>query len=184
MEDVLNELTSNCEDTVEYFRAELSKMKTGRASAQLLDSVNVDYYGSQTPLNQLGLVNAPEPRLITVQVYDAGAMDSIEKAIQQADLGLNPARDGNLIRIPIPPLTEERRKELIKVLHKNAEEIRVTIRNHRRDAIENLKKMEKEKELSEDQLAKGKDEVQKIVDERIAKVDSLLEKKEQEMLEV
>jgi len=177
-------LKKNCEDTIEYLTIELGKMRSGRASSGLLETINVDYYGSSVPLKQLGLINAPEPRLLTVQVFDQGAVESVEKAIQTSDLGLNPARDGNLIRIAIPALTEERRKDLVKTLHKNAEEAKVAIRNHRREAIDELKKQEKDKSISEDEFNRGKDDVQKVTDSYIAQVDELLQSKEKEMMEV
>ena len=178
------ELESSCEDTIEYLRTELSRMRTGRAHTGLLETISVDYYGAQTPLQQLGLISAPEARMLTVQVYDASAVDSVEKAIQQSELQLNPSRDGNLLRIPIPALTEERRKDLVKGLHKSAEEGKVAIRNHRRDAIDKAKKMEKEKEISEDDLSRSKDEIQKITDKYVKMVDELLAEKEKEMMEV
>lgn len=179
-----NDIERQCEDTIEFFRQELSRMRGGRASTSLLEGVMVDYYGSAVPLRQLGLINAPEPRLLTIQVYDHGAVEAVEKAIQQADLGLNPMREGNLVRIAIPALTEERRKELAKKLHKGAEEAKVSIRNHRRDAIDALKKQEKDKSISEDDLTRGKDEIQKTIDRYIVKVDELLNQKEKEMMEV
>ncbi len=178
------ELESKCKDTIEYLNVELSRMRTGRANTALVESLMVDYYGSHVPLQQLGLISAPEARMLTVQVYDAGALDSVEKAIQQSDLQLNPSRDGNLIRIPIPALTEERRKELVKTLHKSAEEGKIAIRNHRREAIDALKKAEKAKEISEDDLSRGKDEIQKVTDTYVAQVDVLLAEKEKEMMEV
>ena len=173
-----------CESTIEFFRSELTKTKTGRASTGLLEGISVDYYGSQTPLVQLGLINVAEARLLTVQVYDAGAVESVEKAIHQADLGLNPAREGNVIRVPIPPLTEERRKEIVKRLHKQAEDMKVTIRNHRRSAIDQLQKEKKDGELSEDDLKGLKKEVQTITDTFTSQVDELASKKEEEILEV
>jgi len=179
-----NKLQENCKSTIEYLVIELGKMRGGRASASILETVTVDYYGSSVPLKQLGLINAPEPRLLTVQVFDQGAVESVEKAIQTSDLGLNPSRDGNLIRINIPALTEERRKDLVKSLNKSAEEAKVAIRNHRREAIDELKKEEKDKSISEDDLNRGKDEVQKVTDNFIAQVDQLLQEKEKEMMEV
>ena len=179
-----SELESNCEKTVEQFKKDLARMRTGRASAAMIEGVKVDYYGSQVPLQQLGSINVPEPRMITIQVFDAGAVESIEKAIMQADLGLNPSRDGNMIRINIPALTEERRKQLIKQLHKDTEDFRLTVRNHRRDAIDVLKKQQKDKEISEDDLHKGQENVQKVTDKYIAQIDTLLADKEKEMMEV
>lgn len=184
MNGVLTELKDKCTETIDYLKIELSRIRSGRANTGLLESVHVDYYGSSVPLQQLGLISAPEARLLTIQVYDAQALDSIEKAIQQADLGLNASRDGTLIRVPVPALTEERRKELVKKLHKIAEEGKIAVRNHRRDAIDTLKKLEKDKTLSEDDLARGKDEVQKVTDTFTQEVDKLLAEKEKDMMEV
>ena len=183
-EDPLEELKSQCESTIEFFRGELTKTKTGRASTGLLEGITVDYYGAPTPLVQLGLINVAEARLLTVQVYDAGAVDSVEKAIHQADLGLNPSREGNMIRVPIPPLTEERRKEIVKRLHKQGEEMKVTVRNHRRSAIDELQKQKKDGDISEDDLNSLKKEVQAITDTFVAQIDDLLTKKESEIMEV
>lgn len=178
------ELKDACSKTLEHFRQEITRMRGARASSALLEGLSVDYYGSTVPLQQLGLINAPEARLLTVQVYDTGAVDAVEKAIQQADLGLNPSREGNLLRIPIPPLTEDRRKDLIKKVHQFAEESRVSIRNHRKHAIDELKKMEKAKEISEDDRRRDQDEIQKIVDQFVKDIDELLAKREEEMLEI
>ena len=156
-------------------------MRGGRASSQMLEGIMVDYYGSQTPIRQLGMINTPEPRLITIQVYDGGAVDGVEKAIRQADLGLNPARDGNLIRVNIPALTEERRKELIKKLHKMGEETKVAIRNHRRDSIDEIKK---DKSISEDESRRLQEDIQKVVDAAGKDADAVIAAKEKEMLAV
>jgi ribosome recycling factor len=180
----LKELRASCSSSIEHLKAEFGKMRSGRASTGLLEGVHVDYYGSQVPLIQMGLVNAPEPRLITVQVYDASAVEAVEKAIMQADLGLNPSREGALLRIVIPALTEERRKDLTKRIHKLGEETKVALRNHRRDCIDGLKKREKAKEISEDDLRRGQEEVQKIIDEHVKLVDDVVAKKEKELLEV
>lgn len=184
MAQKFNELVEKSGSSVEHFKRELGRLRTGRASASLLEGVVVDYYGSSVPLKQLGLVNAPEPRMLSIQVYDAGATESVEKAIRQSDLGLNPSRDGNLIRVSIPVLTEERRKDMVKALHKMAEEAKISIRNHRRETIDELKKKEKTKEISEDDLRKGQDEVQKITDRYTSEVDQLAQAKEKEMMEV
>ena len=178
------EYKQQCAKTLDHFKKDLTRMRTGRASAALLEGVQVEYYGSSVPLQQLGLVAAPEPRLLTIQVYDASAVESIEKAIQQADLGLNPARDGSMIRVAIPALNEERRKDMIKKLHKMAEDTKVTMRNHRRDALEALKKDQKNKTISEDDARRGQEEIQKIIDKFVADVDSALTAKEKEMMEV
>lgn len=180
----LSDLDSKCKKTVEHFKKDLGRVRSGRAHTSLLDGLMVEYYGSMVPLLQLGMVNAPEARMLTIQVYDSGAVEAIEKAIQQSELGLNPGHDGNLIRISIPALTEERRKELVKRLHKMTEDTRVTLRNHRRDMNEELKKKEKSKEVSADELKKGLEEVQKITDRTIKEVDQVLASKEKELLDV
>ncbi|RMG45545.1 MAG: ribosome recycling factor [Candidatus Dadabacteria bacterium] len=179
-----DQLEEECKKTVDFFKRDIARMRTGRASTGLLEGIQVDYYGSKVPINQLGNIAVPEPRMITVQVYDAGAVESVEKAIMSADLGLNPSRDGNLIRINIPALTEERRKELVKKLHKLAEETRVSMRNHRRDAIDLLKKKLKEKEISEDDMHRSQEDIQKITDKYIKEIDRLLQVKEEEIMEV
>lgn len=178
------ELEKECKAAIEHAKKEVSRFRTGRASASLLDGLMVEYYGSMVPIIQLGMINAPESRLITVQVYDAGAVDGVEKAIRGADLGLNPSRDGNLVRVSIPALTEDRRKELTKKLSKLGEETKVGIRNHRRDTIDDLKKKEKSKEMSADELKRGLDEVQKITDKYISEVDTVMAAKEKEIMEV
>jgi len=178
------DLETKCTDSIEHFKRELTRMRSGRASTGLLEGLMVDYYGTQTPLQQLGLLNAPEARLITIQVYDTNAVESVEKAILQSDLGLNPSRDGNLIRINIPTLTEERRQELVKKINRMAEDAKVSIRNHRRDTIDSLKKQQKAKEISEDDLHRSMDDVQKIADDHIKGIETLLADKEKEMMEV
>ena len=178
------EFESKCKKTIEHFKREISHVRTGRASAALFEGIHVDYYGSSVPLQQLGLVNTPESRLVTIQVYDPGAVESVEKAILQSDLGLTPSRDGNLIRINIPHLTEERRKELIKKLHKMGEETRVILRGNRHEAIDLIKKKVKSKELSEDDQRRGQDEIQKITDTYSKEIDVVLAVKEKEMMEV
>ena len=184
MEEAYNKLKSDCEGSVAHFKQELGKIRTGRASTALIENLNVDYYGSSTPLNQLGMISAPEPRLLTVQVYDVGAMDAIEKAIQNAGLGLNPARDGNLVRIPVPSLTEERRKEFVKLLNKDGEEIKVGIRNHRRSANDTIKKAKDAKEITEDDTKRASDEIQKITDSFIKLIDNMVAEKEKEIMTV
>lgn len=178
------ELQKEMEKSVTAFRKDLSKLRTGRASTALLEGVMADYYGSPTPLNQLAGLTAPEPRLLVVQPYDKGAIVNIEKAILKSDLGLNPNNDGKVIRIPIPELTEERRKELVKHVKKIAEEFRVSIRNHRRLAIEKLKEIAKKKEITEDDLKHSQDRVQKITDDFIGRIDKVLKTKEDEIMEV
>ncbi len=180
----LDGFKKDCQKCVEHFKSDLGKLRTGRASSSLIENIEVDYYGARVPVKQMGVITTPEPRLITVQVYDASAVESVEKAIRSADLGLNPARDGSLIRVSIPSLTEDRRKELIKSLNRMAEEARVSLRNHRRDEIDKLKKQEKSKEISTDDLRRGQDEIQKVTDSYTAEVDKILQVKEKEMLEV
>src|SRR5712692_3530702 len=162
---------------------DMAGVRTGRASVSLLDNVRADYYGTLTPLNQLATLHVPEPSLITVQPWDVSQIGVIEKAIRSADLGLNPANDGKLIRIPIPPLTEERRKELVKKLHHVAEDHRVAMRNVRRDANENVKKLLKDKVISEDEDRRAHDEIQKLTDGSIQRLDAAAKAKEKEILE-
>ena len=183
-EGFFTELQKEMERSVAVFRKDLAKLRTGRASTALLEGVMVDYYGTQTPLNQLATLGAPEPRLLVIQPYDKGAMGNIEKAILKADLGLTPNNDGKVIRIPIPVLTEERRKELVKHVKRIAEEFRVSARNHRRLAIEKLKEMLKNKQITEDDLKHSQDRVQKITDEFIGRIDKVLKSKEDEIMEV
>jgi ribosome recycling factor len=163
---------------------EMAGIRTGRASINLFDPIKVDYYGTPTPLNQLATLHVPEPSLITVQPWDVTQIVAIEKAIRSSNLGLNPNNDGKLIRVPIPPLTEERRKEIVKHLHVVAEDHRVAVRNIRRDSNENLKKLLKDKVISEDDDRRGHDEVQKLTDVTIAKLDVAAKAKEKEILEL
>src|ERR1700675_3628850 len=170
--------------TVEAFRHELSRVRTGRASTALVENLQVNYYGSKTPLRQLAGLARPEPRLIVITPYDKGAMHDIEKAIQTSDLGLTPMNDGKIIRIPIPELTEQRRKELVRHVNKTAEEFRVSVRNHRRDANDKLKKMHKDKKLDDDTLRAAETKVQQHTTEHIEKIDKVLAAKEAEIMEV
>ncbi len=163
---------------------EFARLRTGRASAGLLEGVKVDYYGTSTPVNQLATINIPEPRLIVIQPWDISQIGAIEKAILSSDLGITPTNDGKVIRISIPQLTEERRKELVRVARRYAEECRVAIRNVRRDANEKLKKFEKDKLISQDELKKAQQEIQKITDQEIEDINDLLEAKEKEIMEV
>src|SRR5215468_3946558 len=162
----------------------LSTIRTGRASVSIFDNVRVDYYGTLTPLNQLANLHVPEPTMITIQPWDVSQIGAIEKAVRSADLGLNPANDGKIIRVPIPPLTEERRKEIVKRLHHVAEDHRVALRNIRRDANEHLKKLLKDKLISEDEERRGLDEVQKMTDAHIGKIDMAAKAKEKEILDI
>ena len=170
--------------SLETVRRELSTMRTGRASLSMLDEIRVDYYGTPTPLNQVGNLSIPDPTLITIQPWDPSVLQAIERAIRQSDMDLNPQNDGKLIRIPIPSLTEERRKTLVKHAHKHAEEGRVAIRNVRRDVNDHLKKLLKDHEVSEDDEKHAVAEVQKLTDQHIEHVNEILKKKEAEILEV
>ena len=182
--DVIKETRPRMEGAVEDLRKKLGGIRTGRAAVSLLDSVVVEYYGTPTPLNQMASVHAPEPNLLTVQPWDQTQLGAIEKAIRAADLGLNPSNDGKLVRVPVPPLTEERRKQLAKQVHVVAEEHRTAIRNVRRDANDRLKHLLKEKQISEDAERDALKEVQKMTDNYIGKVDELAKSKEQEILSV
>ncbi|BDC51872.1 ribosome-recycling factor [Bryobacterales bacterium F-183] len=175
---------SRMEKAVSDLQHAMSQVRTGRASVSLLDNVRADYYGTPTPLNQLATLHVPEPGMITVQPWDASQISAIEKAIRGADLGLNPGNDGKLIRVPIPPLNEERRKELAKKIQHIAEDHRVSLRNIRRDANDNVKKLLKDKAISEDDDRRAHDEIQKMTDAHIAKVDTLAKTKEKELLEM
>jgi ribosome recycling factor len=170
--------------TLETVRRELAAMRTGRASLSMLDGIRVDYYGTPTPLNQVGNLGIPDPTLITIQPWDPSTLQAIEKAIRTSDLDLNPQNDGKIVRIPIPPLTEERRKTLVKHAHKHAEDARVAIRNVRRDANDHLKRLLKEHEVSEDDEKHAIAEVQKLTDLHIEKINEILKKKEAEVMEV
>ncbi|HWO58312.1 MAG TPA: ribosome recycling factor [bacterium] len=170
--------------TVEATRRELSTIRSGKATVSLLDSVRVTYYGNQVPLNQVGTVSAPEPRMLVIQPWEKNMTAEIIKGIQKAELGLNPLVDGNLVRVPIPPLNEDRRRDLVRLVKKHAEEGKVAIRNIRRDANDHLKKAEKNKEITEDEHKKIHDEIQKFTDAFIAEVDKLVAAKEAEIMEV
>lgn len=180
--EVLSQLATNMEKSIEALEKELSRVRTGRASVTLLDGVRVDYYGTPTPLNQLATISIPEPRLITIQPWDASVLKEIEKAIQKADLGLTPSSDGKIIRVTIPPLTEDRRKELVKLVKKMAENAKVAIRNHRRKANDDLKTLKNDKKISEDDYFRAQEEVQKKTDDYIKKCDDLASRKEEEIL--
>jgi len=184
MEALVKDTSARMERSIEAFRKELGKVRTGRASFSLLDGVKVDYYGTPTPLQQVGTLSVPESRLITVTPWDTKMIGPIEKAVQGSGLGLNPSSDGKMVRIPIPPLTEERRRELAKVVRKMAEDARVAVRNVRREAIEKLKDREKKKEISEDMVKRGQERIQKETDAHVKKIDDILKSKEQEILEV
>lgn len=182
--DVIRETRPRMEDVIDDFRRKLATVRTGRAAVSLLDTVLVDYYGTMTPLNQMASVHAPEPQMLTVQPWDQSQIGAVEKAIRASDLGLNPSNDGKLVRIPIPPLTEERRKQLAKQVHDIAEDHRTAIRIIRRDANERLRKMLKDKLISEDAERDGLEEIQKLTDNYIGKIDELYKGKVQEIMSV
>ena len=182
--EVIKDTRPRMEGAVEDLRKKLATVRTGRAVVSLLDPVVVDYYGTPTPLNQMASVHVPEPQTITVQPWDLSQLKAIETAIRSADLGLNPSNDGKLVRVPIPPLTEERRRQLAKQVHEFAEEHRTAVRNVRRDANDRLKRMLKEKQISEDAERDGLDEIQKLTNSFIARIDDLAKNKETEILSV
>ncbi|WP_432400504.1 ribosome recycling factor [Wukongibacter sp. M2B1] len=184
MLEVHKDFEKKMKKSIGVLKEELQSIRAGRANPALLDRINVEYYGSPTPLKQLAGISAPEPRLLVIQPYDSNAISDIERAIIQSDLGINPSNDGKLIRLAIPMLTEERRKELQKVVKKTGEEIKIAIRNERREANDKLKKMNKSNELTEDDLKRAEDEVQKMTDKYIKEVEELISKKEEEILEV
>ena len=183
-EEIFTHLHKEMDQSVAALRKEFGKVRTGRASTALLEGIVVEYYGASTPLNQLATLSAPEPRLLVIQPFDRSAIGEIERAILKSDLGLTPTNDGKIVRVPIPQLTEERRKELVKHVKRIAEEFRVSVRNHRRVAIEHLKEAEKKKEITADDMKHGQDRVQKLTDEFIARVDNVLRGKEEEIMEV
>src|SRR3954469_7660697 len=180
----LNKAKERMDHALESLRREFGGVRTGKASPQLLDAIRGEAYGSRVPLNQVGTVSAPEPRMLTIQPWDRGLLKDIERALRESDLGLNPSNDGQLIRIPIPALTEERRKEYVRLLHKLAEEGRVTVRHARKDANDEIKHRQKDEGLSEDDIRREQGEVQKLTDQHIAKVEEMLKHKEAEVMEV
>ncbi len=184
MEALFKDTGGKMARSIDAFRKELGKIRTGRASFSLLDGIKVDYYGTLTPLAQVGTLSVPESRLITITPWDAKMVSPIERAIQASGLGLNPSNDGKIVRIPIPPLTEERRKDLVKVVKKMAEDARIAIRNIRRDSIDRIKESEKKKEISEDEMKRWQDRIQKETDSYVKKIDEILKTKEQEIMEV
>lgn len=184
LNDVKADAESRMKKAIEALQRELSTVRTGRASPALLDRVEVDYYGAMTPLNQLAGINAPEARLLVVQPWDKGSINAIEKAIRSADLGVNPTNDGDVIRIAIPALTEERRKEMVKVVRSRIEDTRVAIRNVRRDAISQVKELAQEKMISEDDERRGEQDIQDLTDKYIAQAEKIGKEKEDDVLEV
>jgi len=184
LKETFVQLKTRMEKAVEDFRKEMTAVRTGRASVHMLDSVQVEYYGSAMPLNQIAQVHAPEAQLITVQPFDPSSLGAIEKAIRSADLGLNPMNDGKIIRVPVPPLTEERRREMVKHLHRVLEEHRTAVRNIRRDGNEAIKKTLKDKKITEDEERRALEEIQKLTDDEIKKMEELSKGKEKEVLTV
>ena len=184
IDDLIQDATRRMDKSVEAAQTEFSTLRTGRASPALLDRVQIDYYGQQTPLKQLATIGAPEPRLLTIQPFDPGSVATIERAIQESDLGLTPSNDGKLIRLPIPQLTEERRKELVKVARQMAEDGRVAVRNVRRDVMHHLKELVDKGEVGSDEEHRAEERVQKLTDDHTHKIDDLLKRKEEEILEV
>ena len=184
LDDVYSEVDHKMERSLAALRKELSRIRTGRATLALLEGIDVDYYGTSTPLTQMATVAAPESRLLTIQPWDKSQLGLIEKAIQRSDLGMNPMNDGKIIRLAIPPLTAERRKDLVKKVKKIGEEAKIALRNVRRDGNETLKELEKSKDISQDDLRRGQEHVQKITDRFISQVDDVLDGKEHEILEV
>ena len=184
VELILEDATERMDKSVEVLRHEADTIRTGRANAAMLDSVRVELYGTPMPLNQVATVNAPDPRLLVVQPFDKSTLGAIEKELMRADLGVTPSNDGTVIRLPIPMMTQERRQEMVKRLHRLREDTHVAIRNVRRDALEHLRGLEKNKEISQDDLHRDQDHLQKITDEHIVKADQVNDKKEAELMEV
>jgi ribosome recycling factor len=184
MDDFVNEASRKMDKSLEAAAHEFNTVRTGRASAALLDRIQVEYYGTPTPLQQLASINVPEPRTITIQAYDPSSIKSIERAIQESDLGLTPSNDGKVVRLPIPQLTEERRKELVKIVRGLAEDGRVAVRNVRRDAMHHLKELVRNGDVGDDDERRAEEKVQKLTDEHVAKIDELLKRKEAEIMEV
>jgi len=184
IDDLIQDAQRRMDKSVEAAAHEFQTVRTGRASAALLDRVQIDYYGTKTPLKQLATINVPEPRMLTVQPFDPSSIKSIERAIQESDLGLTPSNDGKLIRLPIPQLTEERRKELVRVVRHLAEEGRVAVRNVRRDVMHDLKELVRDGEVGDDEERRAEDRVQKMTDDHVGRIDDLLKRKEDEIMEV
>ena len=182
--EVRDSSRKDMEKTIAAFRKELSHVRTGRASTALLEGITVDYYGAKTPLNQLATLSAPEPSLLVVQPYDRSVIGAIEKAIKASELGLNPLNDGKIVRVPIPPLTEERRRDLVKHVRKLAEDYRVSVRSHRRDSLEMLKELAKDKEITEDDKRHTTEKVEALTKEYVERVDKVLKGKEDEIMAV
>ncbi|MCW8859093.1 MAG: ribosome recycling factor [Deltaproteobacteria bacterium] len=184
LKEVLSEARAAMDKAVKALKKEMSKVRTGRASTSLLDDVTVEYYGVATPLSQVATLSTPEARLITVQPWEKNLIPDIEKALYKADLGLTPSSDGQLIRLPVPALTEERRREMVKIIKRMAEDAKISVRNARRDANENLKMLEKEKEITEDDQKRSEKDVQQLTDEYVSTIDAVVLSKEQEVMEI
>ncbi len=184
IQTILTEMESKMGKSLDSMKHNINGLRTGRASPSLLDTIRIEAYGNFTPLNQVGNVSAPEARLLVVQVWDKGMAKSVEKAIREADLGLNPATDGNIVRVPIPDLTEDRRRELVKKAGEYAEQAKISIRNVRRDTMDILKKLEKDKRISEDHLKTHSDKVQKITDNHTKKADEIINEKSKEIMKI
>jgi ribosome recycling factor len=184
IDDLISDAVRRMDKSAEATQHEFNGVRTGRASAALLDRIQVDYYGQQTPLKQLATINVPEPRMLTVQPFDPGSVKGIEKAIMESDLGLQPSNDGKVIRLPIPQLTEERRKELVKVVRHLAEEGRIAVRNVRRDVMHHLKELVDSGDVGADEEHRAEERVQKLTDEHVHTIDELLKRKESEIMEV
>jgi len=184
IDDLIQDAVRRMDKSVETTQHEFNSIRTGRAAAALLDHITVDYYGTATPLNQLSTINVPEPRMLTVQPFDPSSLKAIEKAIMESDLGLTPSNDGKIIRLPIPQLTEERRKDLVKVVRQRAEDGRIAVRNVRRDVMHHLKELVQKGDVGDDEERRAEERVQKLTDDHVHKIDELLKRKEAEILEV
>ncbi len=184
IDSVMDQAKEKMTKTQEFFRRDMQSLRAGRANPQILDRIMVDYYGTQTPLKQMGNIMAPEPRLLTISLWDPKAISLVEKAIQKSDLGLNPSNDGKIIRLVVPELNEERRRDLTKVVRKGAEEAKVAVRASRRDAMESIKKLKKDSEITEDDQSKAEKDLQKVTDNYIKEIDKIAADKEKEIMEV
>jgi ribosome recycling factor len=184
IKETLNDAESRMQNAIGALGVDLASVRTGRASPALVERLNVDYYGTPTPLNQLATIGAPEPQLLAIRPFDPGSIGTIEKGILASDLGLTPSNDGKIIRLNVPPLTEERRKELVKVISRRLEEAKVAVRNIRRGALDDLRQMEREKVFSEDDFHRAKDDLQKLTDRHVEQIDEVGKRKEQEIMEV
>jgi ribosome recycling factor len=183
-EQVLDDIDSRMDRTLVAFRRDLSQLRTGRATPSLIENINVDYYGSATPLKQIASITAPDARAIQVQPWDKGSLREIEKSLQRSEMGFNPSNDGNIITVPIPPLTNERRQEMVKLLRRKSEDGKVSLRNVRRDGLESLRKMERDKAISQDENRRAQDQLQKVTDGHTKQIDETASAKEAEILQV